>query len=293
LRAQRKENEIFIRATLASNPNKEFAQRYSKTLEENLTTYDRERLLNGNWNARPKSGSEFLKEFNQEKQVKRDLSKTYDPNLALHVTFDENFNPYITCLILQVHQDGNLRRVRQIAEICLSPPNNTRKKVCQSIIDKFHGHRGGMIIYGDATSLKGDTAKEYGENFFTDIISYLQQFNPILRVPPKNPPVVSKGGFINLILEKDYRGISFEVDSECKKSIDDYSYAPEDSAGGVLKKRVTNPETGVSYEKYGHHIDALSYFICEAFQSDFDYYLSGGFQHDYVVGSDRDYRFER
>jgi hypothetical protein len=290
----RKQNEIFINATLASNPNKEFAGRYAKTLEENLAAYDRERLLNGNWNAKPKSGAEFLKEFNIDRHVFRGLHKYYDPTLPLHLAFDENLHPYITCEIWQIHKDGNTRRARQLFELCLPPPKNRRKEVTKEIIRKFHGiHLGGVIVYGDATSWKDETAKEPGENFFTDIMEGLKPLNPRLKVPTKNPPVMSKGGFLNLILEKGYRDIVIEIDADCKKSIDDYAYAPEDADGGILKKRVTDANTGISFEKYGHNIDAMSYFICEAFLSDFNFYLAGGKNPQYDVGSDRGYKFER
>jgi hypothetical protein len=150
-----------------------------------------------------------------------------------------------------------------------------------------------MIVYGDATSLKEETDKEPGENFFTDILEGLRVFNPKLKVPLKNPPVASKGAFINLILEKNYRDISIEIDTDCKISINDYAYAVEDEDGTILKKRITDPNTKISYEQHGHSIDAMSYFICEAFLQDFNYYLSGGVTPRYDVGTDRDYKFER
>ncbi len=291
----RKHNEIFIQATLASNPNKEFAERYTKTLEENLAAYDRERLLNGNWNAKPKSGAEFLKEFNQDKHVKKGLAETYNPMQALHISFDENLHPYITCLIFQIHKLPNdLRVIRQLWELCLKPPRNRRKEVCKEILKKFEGiHKGGVIVYGDATSLKDETDKEPGENFFTDILEGIRVLNPKLKVPLKNPPVASKGSFLNLILEKNYRNIAFEVDSNCKTSIDDYAYALEDEDGTILKKRVTDPNTKISYEKHGHCVDGFSYFSCEAFLSDFNFYLSGGVTPRYDVGNDREYKFQR
>jgi hypothetical protein len=287
-------NDIFIPATLASNPNKEFAERYTKTLEENLTAYDRERLLNGNWNAKPKTGSEFLNEFNQDKHVKKDLWKTYDFNLPLHITFDENLHPYITCEIWQIHKPNDMRFVRQLWEICLKPPRNRRKEVAREIVKKFYPqHKGGVIVYGDASSQKEETDKEPGENFFTDIMEGIKVLNPRLKVPSKNPPVASKGNFLNLIFEKTYRNITIEIDSDCKLSINDYAYAVEDEDGTILKKKVTDPNTKISYEKHGHNIDAMSYFICEAFISDFNFYLSGGVKPQYDVGNDREYKFQR
>lgn len=286
-----KENVLFIPATLDSNVDGEFAKRYKKTLEDNLTAYDRARLLHGDWDAKNKTGAEYLKEFNQERHV---TYCNYDPLLPLHLSFDENVNPHITCLIWQVHrQGGPLRTCKQIGEICPKPPYNTRKRVCTEIIKKYPGHIAGMFIYGDASSQKNETDKEYGENFFTDILEGLNQYHPSMRVPSKNPPVVAKGGFLNLILEKNYRDIQIQIDRGCQISISDYAYAMEDSEGGISKKKVTDPDTGVQYEKHGHCLDAFSYLFTELFRNDFNYYLSGGQTHVYEVGNDRDYVFER
>lgn len=286
-----KPNVIFIPASLHSNPNANFAKRYAQTLEENLTAFDRARLLEGDWNAKPKTGAEYFKEFNIDKHTS---IAPYDPLLPLHITFDENVNPHITCQLWQIKpKPNNAKDCKQVGEICPRPPVNTRKRVCLEIIKKFPGHKAGMFIYGDSTSQKNETGKEYGENFFTDILEGLKEYHPVKRVPSKNPPVVSKGGFLNLIFEKNYRGISIQIDRGCQISISDYAYAMEDTEGGINKKKVVDPDTQISYEKYGHACDAMTYFICEAFLNDFNYYLSGGQSHVYEVGNDRDYVFER
>jgi len=281
---------VFIPATLASNPNKKFAESYADTLENNLSAFDRLRLLGGDWNARQKTGAEYFKEFNADKHAH--FQHELDPHLPVHITFDENVNPHITCQIWQIKTD-TCRRVQMIHEICPRPPLNTRKRVCAEIIQYLGGHHSGMFIYGDASSQKNETDKEYGENFFTDIISYLQQYHPSMRVPTKNPPVVARAGFLNLVFEKDYRDLKIEIDRSCKTAISDFAAALEDEEGGILKKRITDPNTGVSYEKHGHAIDAFCYFMCECFISDFNYYISGGFTPTYDVGNDRGYNFRR
>lgn len=281
----KRKSDVFIPATLASNPNQEFRERYAKTLEENLSAFDRERLLNGNWNAKPKSGAEYLKDFSIDKHVG---VFEYDPELPLHLSFDENVNPHITCGIYQIKTIKDIRLVYQVGEICKKPPLNTRGHVCIEVQKRYPGHKSGMFIYGDATSQKNETSKEYGENFFTDLVSGLKIYRPSLRVPSKNPPVVGKGGFMNLILEKNYKNIAFRADRSCKVCIDDYAYAMEDSEGGVNKKKVTDPNTGIQYEKHGHGIDQLSYFLCQAFASEFNAYLNGGTNPAYVYGRDRE-----
>lgn len=281
----KRKTDVFISATLASNPNAKFAAAYRKTLEENTTAYDRERLLNANWDAQQKTGAEALKSFDQDKHVHK---LEYNPNLALHLSFDENVNPHITCGIYQIEtMKDKTREVRRIAEVCPRPPKNTRKNAALLVQKLFPAHKAGMFIYGDASSQKNETDKEYGENFFTDIKSFLKQYNPSMRVPSKNPPVVAKLGFLNLILEKEYRQIRILVDRECEVGIADFAYAMEDAEGGINKKKVTNPETGVQYEKHGHAIDELSYIICQAFSGDFAFYQNGSQNPSYETGQDR------
>jgi hypothetical protein len=286
-----KHNEIFIRATLDSNPNKSFRERYAQTLEENLSAFDRARLLHGDWNARPKTGAEYLKDFNPD--IHAVPETRYDKNLPIHIAFDENVHPYITCEIWQVQVEGKMRYATQIDEICQKPPKNSRKHVCAEVLRRYGSHTAGAYVYGDATSWKGESGAEYGENFFTDIIKYLAPLRPGLRVPGKNPPVMSKAGFLNLIFEKSYRDICIRIDRKCKLSIADYSHSLEDVNGGILKLRVKDPQTGITFERDGHHIDAMSYFICEAFIADFNYYLGGDWKPLYETGSEREYKFER
>lgn len=286
-----KKNVLFIPASLDSNPNAEFSKRYRKTLEENLSTFDRLRLLEGNWDAQQKTGAEYLKEFNPEMHTG---IVEYDNQLPLHVTFDENVNPHITCLIYQNFTLPNgLREIRQIAEVCPKSPNNTRKYVCIKVMQLFPGHTAGCFVYGDSTSKKQETSKEKGENFFTDIMLYLQPLRPSLRVPTKNPAVISKGGFMNLIFEKEYQMLKIIISKECKGTISDFAYALENSEGGILKKKVTDPETGIQYEKHGHFIDASSYFLTVCFVNEFANYLNGGNNPTYEMGRDRDYSFNR
>ena len=44
----------------------------------------------------------------------------------------------------------------------------------------------------------------------------------------------------------------------------------EDATGGMLKEKFTDKLTKQTYEKYGHHLDCLRYFLCEAFKGYFN-----------------------
>lgn len=284
-------NIVFIPATLQSNPNQKFAKAYQETLED-MPAFERARLLHGDWNARPKTGGEFLKDFDRNIQVKK---LDYNPNLAIHLSFDENVNPYLTCTVWQIfkYQKGQdeITQVRQIDEICLEDPRNTRKHVCREFIKRYQSHDSGLYLYGDATSQKSDTGKEKGENFFTDILFHLKKYNPVKRVPKANPNVISSGQFINFIFERQkennlYKNIEVFINEGCEKSINDYLYVLEDSDGTIKKVKVRNPLTGVSYEKDGHITDSFRYFMTKALQEEYNRYRRGGRNPTYEMESD-------
>lgn len=280
---------VFIPATLASNPNEVFAKTYKENLED-MPAFERARLLHGDWNARPKTGGEFWKDFNEDHHVKE---LEYNPALPLHLSFDENVNPYMTCLVWQVFpyvkHGVDIKQIRQIDEICLPDPRNRVKHVCREFSKRYQGHYSGLLIYGDATSQKEDTKKEKGENMYTDILAHLKSYNPQKKVPTANPAVVTSRQFIDFIYERQtekklYQDIEIYINSKCRMSIDDYKYTLEDSDGTVKKVKIKNPDTGVTYEKWGHISDAKRYFLTRLLRDEYNKYRRGGKNPSYLVG---------
>ena len=228
----------------------------------------------GNW-GKIRTGGEFWKDFN----VNTQLTKIgWDEDLPLHLSFDENINPFITCLIWQIIPATSLQKTTaiQIDEICLPDPRNRRHHLCNEFISRYPIDRvKGVFIYGDRTSKKEDTGKEKGENFFTDIEKYLSAYKPSTRLQSVNPSIVQSAGFIN----SSYRGdttIQILINDRCKKSLNDYQYALEDSDGTLKKTKKTNPITKVSYEEYGHCSDSKRYILTVAFANEYNIYLKGG-----------------
>jgi len=281
-----KNNELnpewkYIPAKITDNPY--IPETYLKSLK-NLPPYEYEVFVNGNWEIELKTGGEFYKSFDMDNHTGY---FDYDSSLPLHISFDENVNPYLTATAYQVH---NGTEIRQIAEFCYESPKNTVEAICRGIAHEYSGHLSGLFIYGDATSRKQDTKLERGHNFFTLIYDYLKEFHPTMRVPNSNPSVVMRGNFINHVLSKGYNGIGLKVDRDCKISIADFNNCKEAPDGTKSKTKERNSATGVSYEKYGHTSDTFDYFICEAFRSDYETYKTGRQDFNHVVIGGADYR---
>ncbi len=270
-------NTIFIPASLQSNPNKAFVDSYQKTLEE-LPEYDKARLLHGDWFAHPKTGGEFYKDFDSQKHVT--YNNNYNEALPLHITFDFNVNPYMTCCVWQVED----KQAIQIDEICLQSPRNSTKAVCREFMKRYNNHYSGLFIYGDPSGKARDTRNEKDYNDYTIIQKHLESYKPKLRIASKAPSITMRGNFINSIFEKNIFDISLLIFKDCRNTINDYSYMLETAEGKKEKQRMRNETTKVSYEKYGHTSDANDYFICEYFKQEFNNYVYGGKKIDIKHG---------
>jgi hypothetical protein len=233
-----------------------------------LPRYQYEVFVNGNWDLQLKTGGEFYKCFELDKHVGQ---VKYNPNLPLHISWDDNVNPYLPCGIFQI--EG--KELRMIDEIAGISPNNTVKSVCNEIIRRYGSHTSGMFIYGDATAEKEDTKMEKGYSFYRLIIDNLKQFKPNNRVLRSNPSVVMRGNWINTVLEKEIGGVKMIFDESCKKAINDFVMTKEDADGTKHKEQETDPKTKVRSQKYGHFSDLTDYIMVTAFANEFAKYQAG------------------
>lgn len=211
----------------------------------------------GHW-GKLRTGGEFLKQFKTDKHVG---NYPYNPELPLHVSFDENVLPYLTCNVFQL-DNGFLR---QIDEIMLKDPLNTLKDTCEEFMKRYGSNQHGLFVYGDATSKKSDTKIQKGQNFYLLIKGYLSKLKPIFRVPKSNPSVIMSRNFTNDLLAGQIEGVTFGVDAKCRNSINDYQYCTEDEEGKVNKKVIRDKTTGQSYQEFGHATDCLRYILTAMF----------------------------
>lgn len=259
------ENWVYVPSKITDNPY--IPQNYLDNLKT-MTRFEYEVFVEGNWDLQLKIGGEFYKCFELDIHVKE---CKYNPLLPLHISFDENVNPYLPVGIYQI--DG--KKVMQIDEIAGVTPNNTIKAVCNEFKRKYPNHKSGLFVYGDSTSKKQDVKLEKGHNFFTLIIQELTPYRPNLRVGTSNPSVAMRGNFVNTIFELNFEGITFIIDPSCKKSIQDFIMVKEAADGTKNKEMTTDPQTKVRYQKFGHYSDLFDYMICYAFATEFANYQRG------------------
>lgn len=262
-----------IKALVTDNPDKAFVSIYQENLEQIDNEFDKQRLLFGNWDIVERTGAEFYSSFNRDVNVGE---VHYNPDLALHVTFDFNVQPHMTCLVWQMEQKEGNMNAYQIDELCLSDPLNSTPAVCRELAEKYKGHRSGMFIYGDPAGASQDTRNERGQNDYTLIKTYLAIFRPEFRVANKAPSVVMRGNFINSIFQCKVQGVKVVISPQCTHTIADYFQVKKAQDGTKNKKRINDPVKKISYEPYGHCTDANDYYLCQVFAKEYMAFQTGG-----------------
>jgi PBSX family phage terminase large subunit len=224
----------------------------------------------GRWGNKVLGGT-FFKTF----QISRNTAKVeYNPKLPLVVSFDFNVKPGVSCGIFQKKD----KTLYMVDEIQLKSPNNNTTAVCREICRRYCDHKEGMTVTADASGRQEDTRSEKGHNDIRIIIQELRQFRPNDRVPALNPPVAKSKEFINDVFEggdEGYKGVRIIIGDHCTKMIADLLYLLEDTDGTALKKTFKDPETGDTYEQYGHFADLFRYAVVEMFPYEFRSKLRG------------------
>lgn len=226
-------------------------------------------IANGEWGM-VRTGFEFWKQFDETKHVKKlEIEKS-----TIHITLDENVNPYVTVSCWQVLTDK--KKIRQVYEIPCESPNNNAPKAAAKLVDWLHSidFKDVVFIYGDPSASKRSTVDANNSSFYDKFIEVLRKggFQVVSRVARSAPEVALSASFINEIYERGIDGWSIEIHERCFRSIEDYLLVKEDAEGKMLKEKVKDEKSGITYEPHGHFSDAKRYFIIKILEREFNAY---------------------
>lgn len=214
----------------------------------------------GEW-GKIRTGQEFYKNFNAA-----NLSNcNFDSNLPLHLSFDFNVVPYVSCIVSQVVEREGTMVLQILEEITLSSPNNTTKALCQRFKAMYPDCRR-VYVYGDPAGNHRDTRS--GGSDYSIIMKELEWCNPINRVATSAPKLYLRNLFINNLLANQTKG-KLAINANCKLLIKDLEQVVEAADGTKLKKKVRDKQTNQSYEEVGHLSDCLDYLCCRVFEAEF------------------------
>jgi PBSX family phage terminase large subunit len=225
----------------------------------------------GEWGSTSTKGQMF-NQFEYTKHVK---PTAYNPDKTLHISIDFNTLPYCSLSVWQINKavkdEVTTNELHCIDEIT----GDGTKETCINFLSKYSNHQSPVYYYGDPSGKKEDTRSERGYNDFKILQLVLDEFSLTSKLLSKQPPVHKRAEWINLIFESEYENFRIIIDPSCKKVIYDLLYAKVDESGDKFVQKKKDKETGRSYETTHHWVDGMAYFICSAFQTDFNNYLHG------------------
>lgn len=201
-----------------------------------------------------RTGSEFFGSFNRGVHS---TTVSYDPELPIHISVDNNVLPYISFTFWQIHT-GEKTILRQIDEVCAESPNNTVRKAAKLVAVKLKkinpNLRWKIHLHGDASTRAANSIDDEKRSWLDLLIDALKKdgIDVIDCVGNKNPSVPMSGEFINAIYEGAFDDIGIEIGENCEISIEDYMSVQKDVNGAILKTKVKNKTTGQTYEEHGH-----------------------------------------
>ena len=235
---------------------------YIDLIKERNTEERARALIYGN--PFTQTGGEFYSSFDRLKHVE---NVRYDPNLPIHISFDQNSVPYNSATIWQVTNQNDRWHLMCIDEITLQNPRNSTEEVCEEFMSRYPNHKAGLFYYGDASGHNRSTMNKDFKHHYEIVRFKLARYlvSSSDRTLFANPSLVLRRDFVNKIFEEKLP-IKITIDESCKYLINDYLYVKQAVDGTKDKHIVKDKETGDKYQKYGHLSDSADYLMVELFK---------------------------
>lgn len=261
-----REGEFYVPFSVFDNPDIGFRQTYEAALNKISDQATKERLYYGNWDFVEANDMAIYGKFDGAKHLITGLKeRVYDPTKPIIAVWDFNVAPQMSLLLAQIDYDS--KKVYILEELLGKPKDkeNNTPALSRRLQQKLYRekHIGGVDITGDPSGLQRSTATEDGVNNYTVILDTLGKgiLRPKLKLLKKQPVQVTRCEFVNEVFA-GYNGWTIEIDLKCRKLTEDLIYQLKNEDGTKSKRKVTDPKTGVKYEKYGHLSDCLDYLLC-------------------------------
>ena len=265
-KVETREGEYYIPFSVFDNPDIGFRQTYEAALNKISDQATKERLLYGNWDFVEANDMAIYNRFDGAKHLITGLKeRVYDPTKPLITVWDFNVAPQMSVLSAQIDYEN--KKVYVLEEILGKPQDkeNNTPVLSRRVQHKLYRekHIGGVDVTGDPSGLQRSTTTEDGINNYTVILDTFGKgvLRPKLKLLRKQPPQVTRCEFVNELFT-GYNGWTIEIDLKCRKLTEDLIYQLKNEDGTKCKQKVTDPKTGVKYEKYGHLSDCLDYLLC-------------------------------
>lgn len=234
-----------------------------------------------------KSGGEYYPAFRRSKHVGK---VDFIHGLPVHLTWDFNGVPYMTCLASQIRYYtryldpvGNkhdmpapgyvpieVMQIRYYKEYCFgkfgqpgTAERNTIEEICRDFSEQHDPLTTEVYYYGDAQGL--NRIEGLGSlTRFKVMEDNLQVFlhNHSKRVKAPNVGNSTRRELLNKIFAGRIPEVEIIIDEEMEFTITDFEHVKE-GVNGKIKPKVEDKDTGGRYEALGHCTDAAEYEVAD------------------------------
>ena len=181
--------------------------------------------------------------FSRERNLK---PLELDRSLPLFWALDFNVDP-MSSIIAQKKGDD----VMVLDEIVLRRAST--EQACDEFISRYPNHPGGLVIYGDATGQRLQTAGTTDYQIIRQYLKGTAYHHPKFRVPASNPSVRERIALLNAKLFSAREETNLLVDPRCKGLITDFEEVTFKPDSSVIDKERDSKRTHLS--------DALGYLV--------------------------------
>lgn len=213
------------------------------------------------------TGNEYVTAFDKSKHIH---ACQIDESEPLHFTLDFNTRPYMSGLLIQLHERTGAWEGREswyelcvVDEYALEMPKNTAGDLAEELCNDYSEVADmGMYVYGDASGKNAVPIKGV-KSAFDDFTTHMTMPYD-LRVPSQNPrykAALGKGSlgrraFTNKLFSGKL-GVKITINPKCKQFIADLDYCKQGPNGDLMKER-----NGEGIEMRSHHLQAFEYAVC-------------------------------
>jgi len=230
--------------TIADNPDNALRESYTQTLRL-LDDYDRARLLDGDWTAKPEVDRPFAPAFDQERHVK---PCAFIPERPVFISFDFNIDPF-AAIYYHLWRDGEGWHMHIFDEETIK--GGTVDEMCDRIRYKYGVKMATVTITGDYNGNNSNMVTPDKASAYLQIKRKLKLTDNNFDLRP-NPMHTNSREHCNYVL---HHFPDFRIDPKCLNLTRDLRTVEVDENQSIKKRDRSKSE------QRADHLDAWRYAI--------------------------------
>src|SRR5690606_3089598 len=134
----------------------------------------------------------------------------------------------------------------------------TTAQACEEFLSRYGKHRGGLVVYGDASGNRMQTTGVSDYQMIREVLIRAGWSDFEYRVPKANPAIRDRTNLLNSLLKNAAGEKLLRVSFQCKELIADFEEVQYKPGSQVIDKERDSRRTHLS--------DALGYLLWQEFQ---------------------------